>query len=78
MRKRARTDLCGGRSVMVVPTATVITRMARHSTDHRGFRSRRKHRSTEAIRDAVTGRSSVWKGGAGYVGANSYVSAGGF
>jgi hypothetical protein len=23
MRKRARTDLCGGRSVMVVPTATV-------------------------------------------------------
>jgi hypothetical protein len=24
MRKRARTDLCGGRSVMVVPTATVI------------------------------------------------------
>ena len=22
MRKRARTDLCGGRSVMVVPTAT--------------------------------------------------------
>src|SRR5712692_6925795 len=26
MRKRARTDLCGGRSVMVVPTATVIRR----------------------------------------------------
>ena len=24
MRKRARTDLCGGRSVMIVPTATVI------------------------------------------------------
>src|SRR6266851_126895 len=24
MRRRARTDLCGGRSVMVVPTATVI------------------------------------------------------
>jgi hypothetical protein len=24
MRKRARTDLCGGRSVMVVPTATAI------------------------------------------------------
>jgi hypothetical protein len=24
MRKRARTDLCGGRPVMVVPTATVI------------------------------------------------------
>jgi hypothetical protein len=23
MRKRARTDLCGGRSVMVVPTATI-------------------------------------------------------
>jgi len=23
MRKRARTDLCGGRSVMIVPTATV-------------------------------------------------------
>ena len=23
MRKRARTDLCGGRSAMVVPTATV-------------------------------------------------------
>src|SRR6266436_9030087 len=26
MRKRARTDLCGGRSAMVVPTATIITR----------------------------------------------------
>ena len=26
MRKRARTDLCGGRSAMVVPTATVIPR----------------------------------------------------
>ena len=25
MRKRARTDLCGGRSVMVVPTATAIS-----------------------------------------------------
>ena len=25
MRKRARTDLCGGRSVMVVPTATIVT-----------------------------------------------------
>ena len=25
MRKRARTDLCGGRSVMVVPTATTTT-----------------------------------------------------
>ncbi len=24
MRKRARTDLCGGRSVMIVPTATLI------------------------------------------------------
>ena len=24
VRKRARTDLCGGRSAMVVPTATVI------------------------------------------------------
>ena len=24
MRKRARTDLCGGRSVMIVPTATAI------------------------------------------------------
>jgi hypothetical protein len=24
MRRRARTDLCGGRSVMIVPTATVI------------------------------------------------------
>ena len=24
MRKRARTDLCGGRSAMVVPTATAI------------------------------------------------------
>ena len=24
MRKRARTDLCGGRSAMVVPTATVV------------------------------------------------------
>jgi hypothetical protein len=23
MRKRARTDLCGGRSAMVVPTATI-------------------------------------------------------
>src|SRR5258708_25016125 len=23
MRKRARTDLCGGRSVMIVPTATI-------------------------------------------------------
>ena len=25
MRRRARTDLCGGRSVMVVPTATATT-----------------------------------------------------
>jgi len=24
MRKRARTDLCGGRSAMSVPTATVV------------------------------------------------------
>jgi hypothetical protein len=23
MRKRARTDLCGGRSAMIVPTATI-------------------------------------------------------
>src|ERR1039458_1185002 len=33
MRRRARTDLCGGRSVMVVPTATLIldeTRGARN------------------------------------------------
>src|SRR5713101_5482422 len=30
MRRRARTDLCGGRSVMVVPTATMI-----HSADKR-------------------------------------------
>src|ERR1035437_8922501 len=28
MRRRARTDLCGGRSVMVVPTATVILTLA--------------------------------------------------
>src|SRR5439155_25134219 len=28
MRKRACTDLCGGRSVMVVPTATVIQKRA--------------------------------------------------
>jgi hypothetical protein len=28
MRKRARTDLCGGRSVMVVPTATAIHKRA--------------------------------------------------
>jgi hypothetical protein len=28
MRKRARTDLCGGRSAMVVPTATVILAQA--------------------------------------------------
>src|SRR5258708_7471201 len=28
MRRRARTDLCGGRSVMVVPTATVIQKRA--------------------------------------------------
>src|SRR6266852_2517137 len=28
MRRRARTDLCGGRSVMVVPTATVIWEMS--------------------------------------------------
>ena len=26
MRKRARTDLCGGRSAMVVPTATISSR----------------------------------------------------
>jgi hypothetical protein len=26
MRKRARTDLCGGRSAMAVPTATVARR----------------------------------------------------
>ena len=29
MRKRARTDLCGGRSAMVVPTATVGSPTAR-------------------------------------------------
>ena len=29
MRRRARTDLCGGRSAMGVPTATVIPRSAR-------------------------------------------------
>src|SRR5258707_9145629 len=28
MRRRARTDLCGGRSVMVVPTATAIQKRA--------------------------------------------------
>ena len=28
MRKRARTDLCGGRSVMIVPTATTIAEVA--------------------------------------------------
>src|SRR5207244_8309232 len=35
MRKRACTDLCGGRSVMVVPTATVIAlgRVRRSSAD---------------------------------------------
>ena len=26
MRKRARTDLCGGRSAMIVPTATTMYR----------------------------------------------------
>src|SRR6266849_6735048 len=29
MRRRARTDLCGGRSVMVVPTATTIRWVAK-------------------------------------------------
>jgi hypothetical protein len=29
MRRRARTDLCGGRSLMIVPTATVICRERR-------------------------------------------------
>src|SRR5437879_3474931 len=33
MRRRASTDLCGGRSAMVVPTATVACRA---STDERG------------------------------------------
>jgi len=27
MRKRARTDLCGGRSAMVVPTATTVSQI---------------------------------------------------
>jgi hypothetical protein len=31
MRKRASTDLCGGRSVMIVPTATVIRLSSRHA-----------------------------------------------
>ena len=35
MRRRARTDLCGGRSVMIVPTATVI-RVATELAHHRG------------------------------------------
>jgi hypothetical protein len=30
MRKRARTDLCGGRSVMVVPTATLTPVFGRY------------------------------------------------
>ena len=35
MRKRARTDLCGGRSVMTVPTATVNFSIADQPTiDH--------------------------------------------
>ena len=29
MRKRARTDLCGGRSVRIVPTATAIPKSGR-------------------------------------------------
>ena len=37
MRKRARTDLCGGQSVMVVPTATVgRLRWSAADSDERG------------------------------------------
>ncbi len=37
MRRRARTDLCGGRSVMIVPTATVITVVSSNYTNDREF-----------------------------------------
>ena len=41
MRKRARTDLCGGRSVMVVPTATSVG-INRHVVgDERALQERR-------------------------------------
>jgi hypothetical protein len=39
MRKRARTDLCGGRSAMVVPTATVTNAGSRDQPHDRATRS---------------------------------------
>jgi hypothetical protein len=37
MRKGARTDLCGGRSVMIVPTATVIHFAGKRASRTYGF-----------------------------------------
>jgi hypothetical protein len=34
LRRRARTDLCGGRSAMIVPTASATTRLLRNWPEH--------------------------------------------
>jgi len=42
MRRRARTDLCGGRSAMVVPTATKARILQRKASEFCGGRFRRQ------------------------------------
>jgi hypothetical protein len=51
MRRRARTDLCGGRSVMVVPTATVIPPTVADLVLRRSTTSFSQRRSIEAATD---------------------------
>src|ERR1017187_6427644 len=52
MRRRARTDLCGGRSVMIVPPATVIRRRTLERIG--GFRRTRR----EIVQKSAWGKSS--------------------
>jgi hypothetical protein len=53
MRKRACTDLCGGRSAMVVPTATLATATAPRAQAAQASCGRRSHQGTGSIRRQV-------------------------
>jgi len=51
MRRRARTDLCGGRSVMVVPTATPI--YANFNSGETPLHARRDRNRARAFYEAI-------------------------
>jgi hypothetical protein len=68
MRKRARTDLCGGRSVMVVPTATAIHMREKSQMFDKCWPDREREVPFTSV--TVGWRTPIAKGNAIHVAAN--------